>query len=237
MADTIIFQKSIPNMGYLARKSVKGPEQRLIKEFSKGILSNNKSDVAVFWEPLMDTGYPDLIFAYYNPNVFEYWHESRSTLTVTDIKVLYYLYRVDGATSDTIEAVLGMSGKKLLFSIERLLDCKMIRRYAKQWTPYSIEKRYAIKNIVAYEAKMSNWQSAFRQAEMNKWFASESFVVSPVKQPTQRIVNKSIKIGVGIYSYNKGEAECISQAQRFDLPSCYASWLFNEWIGRKLYSS
>ena len=236
MADTIIFSKSKPNIGYLARKSVNGPERRLIKDFAKSLLSENKKDVAVFWEPLMDTGYPDLVFVYYNPKIFEYWYEGRKTLNVTDIKVLHYLHRVKGATSDTIETVLGMSDKKLLSSIERLLDCKMIRRYAKQWTPYSIEKRYAIKRIVAHEAKMSNWQSAFGQAEMNKWFASESFIVSPVKQPRQRIIDKAIKIGIGIYSYSKGNTERINQAQNHDLPSCYASWLFNEWIGRKLYS-
>jgi len=127
-------------MGYLARRSVKGPERRLIKDFAKSILSENKKHVAVFWEPLMDTGYPDLVFVYYNPKIFEYWCEGRKTLNVTDIKVLHYLHCVKGATSGTIETVLGMSDKKLLSSIERLLDCKMIRRYAKQWTPYSIEK-------------------------------------------------------------------------------------------------
>jgi hypothetical protein len=237
MSDTIIFKKSMPSIGYLARKRVKGPEHMLIKEFAERILSKNNSDVAVFWEPLMDTGYPDLIFVYYNPKVFEYWAKNRKLLTVTDIKVLHYLYHCNGAACDTIELALGMSGHKLLSSLERLLDSKMIRRYSKQWTPHSIKKRYAVKKIVAYEAKMKDWPSAFRQAEMNKWFASESFIVSPVKKPTQKIVNISTKTGVGIYSHNNGYPECISKAQRFNLPSCYASWLFNEWIGRKLCSN
>lgn len=230
------FKKSEPRIGFLSRKSVKGPEYQLAMSFLEHMPKKYSASVAVFLEPLLDTGYPDIVLVHYRPSILEEWEESRRYLTLADIKILHYLYLVEGAKSDAIERNLGVGGDNLLQSIERLLDSKMIRRYAQRWLPYVLKRRYAVKRITAIEAKIKDWQSALRQAAINKWFASESFVVSPIKKPTQRIITKCHELGIGIYSHNRNKTQCISGAKRHPLPSCYASWLFNEWIGRKLYT-
>lgn len=234
MSEVLEFKTSEPQIGYLSRKSVKGPEHRLAMSFLEHMPKRRSGSIAVFLEPLMDTGYPDIVIVYYKHRVFDEWVECRKNLTLTDIKILHYLYLSGGATSDVIEGSLGVSGKNLLNSIERLLDSRMIRRYAKQWSPYILKRRYAVERIVAIEAKIKDWQSAFSQAALNRWFASESFIVSPVRKPTQKILMKSNELGVGIYSHNKSKTQCITGAKQHGSPSCYASWLFNEWIGRRL---
>ena len=84
--------------------------------------------------------------------------------------------------------------------------------------------------------EISDWTSVFRQANVNRWFASESCVLSPVSNPSVRVITKAQKKGIGIYSMPSGLcAKIIQKPERSGgLPVSYASWMFNEWIGRQL---
>ena len=144
------------------------------------------------------------------------------------------LYYSDGSDSKSLETRLGINSKSLLLSLERLLDSKLIKRSARQWKPYCLKYTFAITRIIAIEAKIKDWKSAFYQAEINKWFSSESYIVSPVLRPTTRIIDTARKLGIGIYSFDTNCMKKVNQAAKSKLPSCYASWMFNEWIGRYL---
>lgn len=231
---TLTFKKTNPEIGLNTRKSKTGPEKQLVDDFLNCYTEETNEPFAIFWEPSLDTGYPDIVIASFQPKVFEEWSKHRFELSISDIKMLHYLYSQGGATSEDIERALGVDKRNLLKSIERLLDSKMIRRYSKKWMPYSIKRRYAIDKIVAIEAKIKDWKSAFEQAQNNKWFASESFVLSPNTSPTKRIIERSQELGVGILSFKKSKIGLIEHSQKSSLPSSYASWLFNEWIGRRL---
>jgi hypothetical protein len=140
-----------------------------------------------------------------------------------------------GADADQIERQLGMDSRTLVRSLERLLAAGLVRWSAKHWVPRSLRTAFAIGSIQAVEAKIKNWADAFQQAEMNRWFASESYVLSPVPQPSGKVVKTSETLGIGIYTMPADSApRRLTRARRTPLPACYASWLFNEWIGRRI---
>lgn len=240
MAPIIEFTASDRSIGLLTRSTREGPESQLTSEFIENripILREHKRHYAIFCEPMLETGFPDIVIVSYNPKAFDNWQGERSKLTVLDIKILHHLHFRGGANAHTIEKELGVNSNDLIRSLERLLESKLIRWYSKQWMPRSLKTRFAVRSIVAIEAKIKNWRTAFKQAELNRWFASESYVLLPVSNPQEKILVESEKLGIGIYSMpNNSYTRKIIASKQGQLPSSYASWLFNEWIGRRLYN-
>ncbi len=240
MAPILDFTYTDPSVGLLVRPTRTGPESELTADFIEKtipMLKEHKQHYALFCEPQLETGFPDIVIVSYNPSVFEQWENGRNNLTTMDIKILHHLYFLGGADAERIEKQLGVNNKALVNSLERLLAASLIRWYAKQWMPRSLKTRYAVKSISAIEAKIKNWASAFQQAELNRWFASESYILSPVSQPQKKILRKSERLEIGIYSMSAGShIKKLKASKPGQLPSSYASWLFNEWIGRRLHS-
>jgi hypothetical protein len=223
------------NIGLVTRKSKEGPEAKLVDNFIDYIYNSNLTrnrKLAVFREPQLDTGFPDIVLVEYLPEIYEQWSETRTTIQTIELKILHFLYTSHGATSHQLENLLGIKSKALLRSLEKLLDSKLISHSSKKWQTLRLNHIFAIKKIIAIEAKINNWQSAFCQANLDKWFASESYVLSPITQPSTKTIDSSINYGVGIFTCNKYGIKKISNSCISPLPSCYASWLFNEWIGR-----
>lgn len=241
MTNVLEFSMNDPSIGLIVRSTRNGPELELTNMFLsqyKERLSTLKRHYALFCEPLLPTGYPDVIVVSYNPKYFESWNYERSNLTIIDLKVLHHLYFVQGSSSDDIENYLGIDSTTLFRVLERLLDSSMIRRTKKRWIPRSLKSGYGVTNIQAIEAKVSDWHGAFQQASINRWFASESCVLSPVQSPSSKVMNKAKKIGVGIYSLSTGTpVRTVQKPIRGCLPSSYASWMLNEWIGRRLFQT
>ncbi len=238
MAPIIEFTVSDPSIGIVVRPTRMGPEADLTSRFvaaETASLGEKRRSYALFLEPQLDTGFPDIVLVGFNPRVFERWQRDRNKITTVDIKILHHLHLTGGADAACIETQLGIDSRTLVRSIERLLSAGLIRWSARQWVPRSLRNTYAISSIQAVEAKMKNWGNAFQQAQMNRWFASESYILSPVPNPTEKIIEASRSLGVGIYTMPVGLApKRLTRAKRTGLPACYGSWLFNEWIGRHL---
>jgi hypothetical protein len=240
MAPVLNLTAGDKSIGLNVRQTRTGPEIDLTNSFIEKtlpVLNDHKRHYALFCEPLLETGFPDIVITTYNPRVFDRWHKERSSLTVSDLKILHHLHFVQGSDSEQIERQLGVDSKNLVRSLEHLLAAGLIRWYAKRWMPRSLKSSFAISNIVAIEAKIKNWSSAFQQADMNRWFASETYVLSPRSKPMKQVLKKSERMGIGIYSMPQNcNAKKIKGSSRGRLPLSYASWLFNEWIGRHMFS-
>jgi len=236
MAATQLIESN-PKIGLYTRRTKQGPELNLVNSFiehTKNTYKSQNKKLAIFTEPLLDTGFPDVVVAEYDPRSFERWTEPRFNLLPGDLKVLHYLYAKRSASSKTIELQLGIDSRALLRTLERLLDAGLVSRHSKRWKPLNIKEAFAIKKLVAVEAKMQNWNIAFRQAQSNKWFASESYILSPVTRPSSKTLARSEQLGIGILSYNNSIVQEVVKSARIPLPACYASWLFNEWIGHHI---
>ncbi len=239
MVNLLEFKNSDPGIGISTRAQIEGPESVLVNEFVEQYASTLcalKKHYALFYEPLLPTGYPDLVIVTYKPHKYESWADERSKLSVLELKVLHHLYFVGGSTSMLMEQQLGLESRLLLRSLERLMDASMVKRSRQKWFPMPLSGAYGISNIKTIEAKISDWQGAISQAGMNRWFSSESYILSPVSKPSRQVLNSAKTNGIGIYSMpSSTRARKIQKPERLSgLPVSYASWLFNEWIGRQL---
>lgn len=225
-------------IGLLTRNGAHGPEKELVDSFVKNIpqcFHWQKGAVVIFHEPRMETGFPDLVIVRYLPEVFKYWVESRSSLNPMDMKILHYLSNLQGADASTLMATLGIPAKSLLSSIERLLDAGVITRSKTKWKAEALNHIFGVRSIVAVEAKIKNWTNAFHQSQLNLWFASEAYILSPVEKPSQLIISRLRDSGIGIFLLNGNHVRRAQGTRINRIPSSYGSWMFNEWIGRYLH--
>ena len=234
------FKRSIPSIGLYTRKFRFGPERSMLKKFITDYsqkIKSNKDSIAIFQEPMIETGFPDVVFVKYNPNVFDKWTKNRVNLDVDDIKLLHYLHNVNGANADVIKKQIGMKDGKILHSIERLIDAKLVTRQANQWVISDLESIFGVKQIIAVEAKIADTTTVVNQARANMWYASESYILSSIPKPSNDLLASLQLYGVGIISLQKNKFNQIQPPAKLNIPSSYLSWIFNEWIGRKLFHS
>jgi len=231
------FTGGATHIGLLARNGVDGPEADLVKAFRHYVprcFRWQKGDVAIFCEPQIETGFPDLVVVQYSPKVFKAWSKARSELRLMDLKVVHHLRRVRATESSALISMLGIDARNLLGSLERLLDARLVTRCRRKWIPMPMGTIFGLTSIVAVEAKIKNWGDAFKQGHLNQWFASESYILSPVEKPRSSVLERSQRTGVGIFLLNGTKARRLRSAQKHKIPVSYVSWMFNEWIGRYL---
>lgn len=229
------FKDNNPDIGLFSRKPTEGPELDMVQGAVPRLAElfvRRGQRVAIFWEPKIDVGFPDLVIAIFKPESYKGWSEARSLVTNRDLKIVHQLYRSRGMSSAGLEQRLGITSRELLRSLERLLDAGLISRTGSRWRLKPFAEIFGVHRLIAIEAKLSNWVSAFAQAESNTWFASESFVLSPVSRPSIITRDRSLTNHVGILTYHDGSIEQITPSANNRLPLSYASWQFNEWIGR-----
>lgn len=240
MNNIMLFDKSIPEIGLKVRKPRNGPEYQLVERFLDYKIKrfesrkNPKTKLAVFFEPFLESGFPDLVFSEYDPRRFDQWSDNRFKLNVGDIKIFYHILHSRGNEGMRIQQQLGIESKLLLVSIEKLLDAGLIVRRLNQWHAKQFTEIFGIKKLIAVEAKINNWTEVFNQAHLNKWFSSESYALSSVVQPAEKNLKRSELLGVGIYVSNHKVIKKIRPSSLNSVPSSYASLMFNEWIGRRL---
>lgn len=240
MADALSFSDTNTAIGLKMRKRCEGPESDLVEAFAnlapKRFWSRN-NHIALFFEPLLETGFPDIVICIYDPRHFDEWTSTRPRLQVQDLKVLHHLH-LSGPTGVAAASIqLGFDEQLMIQTLENLRDAGLVRPVGKTWRPISIKRAFGIKRLMAIEAKISDWSDVLRQSRTNRWFASETYALSPVQRPSAKVVQRSEQLGVGIYTCGKSEVIEVCPSIRSPLPSCYASWLFNEWIGRRLIDS
>jgi hypothetical protein len=114
-------------------------------------------------------------------------------------------------------------------SLERLQAAKLIEHVCDAWRLESPSNVFAAEEIVAVEAKMTEWGAGFEQALLNRWFASASYLLVPRINKRSSLLQRGCELGIGIRTPDEiiVKSHCWSE-----LPCSYASWLFNEWAWR-----
>ena len=241
MTTMLNFVTTDHRIGLNTRSRCDGPESDLVHRFASAIVPSFQTrsrhkHLAIFYEPALETGFPDLVITVYDPRRFEDWSASRAALDIQDLKILNHLYHVGCSGSLAIGQQLGIRERVVDRAVEHLHDAGLLRRSREVWRPLPLSRTFGIKRLVAIEAKIADWRSVFQQASKNRWFASETYVLSPVSRPAIKTIERSKQLSIGIYTCSDmGVTEVTSSAQH-PLPLCYASWLFNEWIGRSLFA-
>lgn len=225
------------------RKRKKGPEADLIESFIStidinSITKNNRCNLLVLKEPCISTNYPDLVLILFNRSKLDYWNEKRLSLKKNDIKLLHHLYLSNKKRSiDDLVFELGFNEKDINKILRRLHNAEMILEVGDCFIIKNIDQLFFISDIISIEAKIKNWKDAFRQAELNYLFSSESYVLLPEKILNDKVISHNTSLNqVGIIGINDYKNYIVKKSQKNKIPASYYSWVLNEKIGGVIFN-
>lgn len=238
--NTIIFNNSDSQIGYVARTSTQGKELDMVNRYIEFLVekySKMKSKkAAIFIEPQIDTGYPDIVVVEYHscPNLM--WNSHRRNLNSKDFKILFYIQKQKNLSLLEISETLGYPIEIVQKSIDRLSDCDLVHLNKNKTCVRNVAlKKYCrISKIIAIEAKIDKWNEAIRQANNNIWFSTESYILLNKESCSTAITEICQKNGLGIILVN-GKIETVLKGDKRPFPVSYSSLQFNEWIVRYLH--
>lgn len=234
----LIFDQDRPQIDLYTRTVTQGEEYELVKQFIdyyclQFMRNNKKTNLAVFVEPRLSSGFPDIVFASYLPSIERTWSSARKLLGTNDLKVLSHLILKGGVGGGHLQSTLKLPEGQTLLSLERLMDAKLVSYRNKKWTARELRDVFSIDKLVSVEAKINNISKAMEQSLINTWFASHSYALTNVSNPQPGTLKAFSRQGLGLYCKRKSFQRVI-KAPELSLPSSYLSLKFNEWIGNSL---
>lgn len=230
------YRTNQPELGLFFRKSTTGKELDLVEEFvdeyqKEFLRYNKKKSLAIFIEPRLESGFPDIVFAKYQPDFVYNWNSKRSELDEQTLKILSLLISFKGLSSKKISR-FGFSDEEILISIEKLLDAELITRVNEMWKSKNFKEICGITELIAVEAKMANNSKVLEQAITNTWFSSESYTLINSINPNKKTIESYNSKGIGMYGKKERFSKLI-KAKKNSLPTSYITLQFNEWIGNQ----
>ena len=238
MNQVLIMNKSWPEIGLYMRNTTVGNEADLVEQFidyyCSDFLENSKNtQLAVFVEPRIESGFPDIIFASYLPSILDNWSKEREKLDIYDLKLLSFLFNAQNANGTKILTKLGFPEKQTINSLEKLMDAKLVSYRSGSWRMRKLRDIFSITKLIAVEAKLNDINRVVEQSFHNTWFASHAYVLTNASNPNSVTLRKLSKYGVGLYCKDSQFKKCF-EAEQHILPSSYLSYQFNEWIGKAI---
>ena len=234
----MIFNKSRLDIGLHTRTVTLGPEYALVEQFidyycHAFVRDNKKTRLAVFVEPRIESGFPDIVFASYLPSITNNWSDKREALDKYDLKLLSYLCNTNEALGTKLINTLGFSEKQTITSLEKLMDAKLVSYRESSWRIRELRDVFSITKLIAVEAKLNDVNKVVEQTHLNTWFASHSYALTNSTKPQNGTVKTFTKYGIGLYCKGPHFRKVV-EAKQHTLPSSYLSFQFNEWIGKAI---
>jgi hypothetical protein len=218
------------------RTPTQGPELELILDYLATHIPPPPKGQAltVFQEPGIDSGFPDLVAVYWSQRIASGWGAARVKLTSADIRVAHFLATVGIGDPETLKRFFRTSVSSTL---ERLHAANLIRRVGECWRARPLDSIFAVRRLIAIEAKVTNPREGLFQAFQNTWFASESYLLLPKLPRRSDLTDEAQKFGVGVAEQGKPLHLSGVRPRRQQIPLSYASWLFNEWAWKSARSA
>jgi hypothetical protein len=234
----MMFNGSAPNIGLHTRTAARGEEFALVEKFIEYYChiftrDNKKTQLAVFVEPRIDSGFPDIVFASYLPSITDNWSDAREALGSYDLKLLSYLCGATEVSGAKLISKLGFSEKQTVTSLEKLMDAKLITYRDHSWRVRELRNVFSLTKLIAVEAKLNDISKVIEQTHLNTWFASHSYALTNTARPQGETVKTFSRYGLGLYCKGK-QFQRVVKAREYNLPSSYLSLQFNEWIGKTI---
>jgi hypothetical protein len=206
-----------------------GPESELVDDFAARLNPQvpDGCKCVVLREPRVDSGFPDLVVLIWDSEAATQWPSARRLVDRSDLRLAHLIHTMRGAREDTLSTLLK---KRLDDRLARLERAELICRNDGEWRTAPVREAFAIRQILAFEAKMTFSSHVIDQAAANRWFASASYVLLPSWGDQSRLVSDADECGVGIWI--NGHAKPKLRHRYLDQPMSYASWLFNDWVWR-----
>jgi hypothetical protein len=198
------------------REARPGPEQAIEQAVASRLPTLVSDSSRAVWKgasPSIGAGMPDLVFAWHDPKVRQL-HGAIGAAAA----LLGYLRSVTRARPETLSERLRLPLAAVRESlgdlVERLVLSEALGCFAvsKAW-------RNILPEIVAVEAKVSNWRKAVQQAARNTVFAHRSFVAVP-ESLAKRVRSDQLvkKLGIGVLSVRETGETTMAKKARFREP-------------------
>ena len=238
MNQVVILDNSQPEIGLYTRNITAGDEFTLVKQFidyycENFLCQNKKAHLAVFIEPRIESGFPDVVFASYLPSILNNWSSEREKLDIYDLKLLSYICYAKNVCGTKIITKLGFPEKQTITSLEKLMDARLVSYSSGFWRLRKLRDVFSITKLIAIEAKLNDISKVVEQSFHNTWFASHSYALTNASNPNSETVRILSKYGIGLYCKGTHFKKLV-EAKQHSLPSSYLSYQFNEWIGRAI---
>ncbi len=205
-----------------------GPEGELLERFLSAPLFDVPPgcEAVVFREPRLPSGFPDLVIVIWDKEKAVRWLPARAALTREDVRVAHFLHHTGACTDIHLKTIFTGSVRK---NLDRLNAAGVLRADGSMWHVQPMANVFAARQIIAVEAKISEWKVGLEQAVLNTWFASESYMLVPSLPSRSSLLERAKALGIGVWAEDRTPLKP-ERAQH--LPRSYASWLFNEWAWR-----
>jgi hypothetical protein len=221
---------SYARAGLPFRQRTPGPEDDLVERFlaSQPFSVPRGCRLTIFREPCIESGFPDLVAVVWRTSTASSWNAERAALTARDVRLMQYVFQQGPCAYSLLKA---MFRTKVKSSLDKLQAAKMLRTRGDMWSARPLSRCFAVKSIIAVEAKIDDWRKVLRQALLNTWFASSSYMLLPRVPRGGELLTEAAKFGLGVWVHGESLTEHAPNTEE-RLPRSYASWLFNEWAWR-----
>lgn len=209
------------------RRPRPGPELDLIASaFEAGVPMGFPGSPEILREPELPVGSPDVV-AVFPRRTF---HAERQPLDETHVRVLHQIWLSGGVDINALSFLIHMAPRKLARVIRVLDHLGLVRCRGEYCTARPLASIFPIRQIVAIEAKISDWRTGLEQAESNLWFASVSYLLVPKRKSPESLVKAASTKGVGLLILDGRRVRRLVQPRPVAIPRSYGSWLFGEWL-------
>lgn len=232
--EVTIFNNTIQKIKFFSRSKTQGEELDMVERYVQHVIKTNrrtKTNLAIFFEPQLEFGYPDLVLVEYKDCECMRWNSVRENLDITDLKILYEIDRMKTVEVDDFVNILGYKKREIINCLKKLEEACLIKLQGERAQRLPLSTYSCVNKIMAIEAKIDKWDAAIKQAKNSYTFATEVYVLLNKKKCTDAIVERCRNDGLGIILVN-GKVEKILKAAKNSYPVSYTSLLFNEWIQR-----
>ncbi len=216
-----------------SRTSRKGPELNLVHQFLDADFPEPSGCLTrwIFLEPSLVSGFPDIVIVEFDIGTAKRWPESRKNLRPLDLRIAHFISNYPDAS---IQTIFSGFGSRTSSALKRLESAGIVRESESKFSTLPVDTIFAVRRIVAIEAKMKNIKRGFDQALNNTWFASESYLLIPNRTSNSSVIQKAKRFGIGIINSDGWLNSPQITARVEEVPKSYGSWLFNEWAWQSL---
>lgn len=211
------------------RQPTAGPELDIVHRYCQDHLASirGECELSIFLEPKLDSGFPDIVAVFWDRGIAQQWPQERANLLSMDMPIIHHV-NVTG-TLPVGMLVKRFGARKASNLMLRLSDAHVADVMSDEIRRKPLQDTFAIKKIVAIEAKVKDWRKGLEQAFQNTWFASESYLLLGVLPQSSNLTECAEKLGVGVLHKEQSLLKPQLKSRVGKLPTSHASWLFNEW--------
>lgn len=209
------------------RPQTTGPEQRLLAAALASFCDGFRTPSVVLQEVVLPTGIPDAIAVLLRRGDVAFARE-RLGLGRDDLRLFQHIASVRQTTVDDLVLALRWGVTDLRRAVAALEAAGLVTETTRRVRARSLADVFLAHQIIAIEAKMTDWQRALRQAIGNTWFASHSYILLPDRPSQREVTAEAARFGIGVLTFDGQETRIRLRAVARKLPASYGSWLVHE---------